>query len=63
MITLKDIDPPVAEALTKLIASFKEIGEEAEGQQIVDNILLRIEEGRVEAELIEAVEAAEAKGN
>jgi hypothetical protein len=56
MLTLKDINPEVATALTELLESFKAIGEEAEGQKVVDNVLTEIEQGRREAELEEGTD-------
>lgn len=56
MITLKDIHPDVADALTELLESFKAIGDEAEGQKVVDNVLQSIEEGRKEAAATELEE-------
>lgn len=56
MITLDDIDPEVASVLRELVANMTAIGEGEEAEQMIDRILVGIEEGRKEAEQLEAEE-------
>lgn len=59
MITLDDIDPEVAGVLRELVANMTAIGEGEEAEQMIDRILIGIEEGRTEAEKLEAAEKDE----
>lgn len=56
MITLDDIDPEVAGVLKELVSNLTAIGESEEANQMIDRILVGIEEGRKEAEQLEAEE-------